>query len=533
MPNGTIRHVNAITNPSKCQWNLTFCEFYGAFGPAIWSSRLLQELRRLALLCTDFLHAYAILGKQQRLRVDCKLRKTGVRSVEAWQPYDVVCACRHFQDTNGNHTSLVSHPEDAALIPITPTPALAAGRAPDSRSTTDLSIERGRKQSSPLRTSLSHRRDTLQDAFQSSPQSEPASKRRRITSSASPLQSRLFLEAANDEHYTVGSIEHSPKSGDNVYDLVDPFEYDSDSDGVEPLADLTAVDEPIPEHHPVEQPPHSLRQSKKLHVIMETEHPHVSPSDGGATSERGKEEQVSAAQGSESNHRNRGAAASQKGQEVRASATQSGELLLDQHCSQRGTTTTPSELPMKPISMNNFTAPKLIPTNGVSHSSAQPAPVFSIQSAISSLGPGNWVNGTALEHILSVFNPYHSRFHVVEVAWVNPSLAKQPVRRYRPTLTATDAIVVPLCHSQAHWTVGIIYPKRGQLEVYDPLNKQEMLDASVRALHSFSRTLDCVRQPLEVQTPQVSFPRICSQGIYLIFLSLSLYKTMTQAALCT
>jgi hypothetical protein len=159
--------------------------------------------------------------------------------------------------------------------------------------------------------------------------------------------------------------------------------------------------------------------------------------------------------------------------------------------------------------------------------------VFSLQSAISSLGPGDWVNGTALEHILSIFNPYHSRCHVVEVAWVNPTLAKQPVRRYRPTLTATDAIVVPLCHSQAHWTVGIIYLKRGKLEVYDPLNRQDMLDASVRALHSFSRTLDCVRQPLEVQTPQVRFPKICSQGMYLISLSLSFHRTMTQAALYT
>jgi hypothetical protein len=125
------------------------------------------------------------------------------------------------------------------------------------------------------------------------------------------LQSRLFLEAANDQHYTVDSIEHRPKSDDKDYDLVDSFEYDSDSDGVEPLADLKAVDEPVSEHHPVEQPLHSLRQSKKLHVTIETEHPRVSPSDEGATSERRKEERVSAAQGSESPHlRNRGAAAS-------------------------------------------------------------------------------------------------------------------------------------------------------------------------------------------------------------------------------
>jgi hypothetical protein len=113
------------------------------------------------------------------------------------------------------------------------------------------------------------------------------------------------------------------------------------------------------------------------------------------------------------------------------------------------------------------------PVNFATAGHISPDVAFSLVSAVSSLRPGNWVNGTALGHI-------------VEAGWVSSDLTKQPIRRYRPDLSAIDMVVVPLCHSQRHWTVGLIHCKTGRLELYDPIDSQRMLDASVRALRAFA-----------------------------------------------
>jgi hypothetical protein len=128
---------------------------------------------------------------------------------------------------------------------------------------------------------------------------------------------------------------------------------------------------------------------------------------------------------------------------------------------------------------------------------------FSLESAVLSLRQENWVNGTALTHTLNTFNPPHSRYHIVEAGWVDPSLTKHAIRRYRPNLSSLDAMIVPLCHSQSHWTIGIVHLRSGQLEIYDPLNSQKTLDASARALGAFAQGLGS-EQSWEVQASEVS-----------------------------
>ena len=125
-------------------------------------------------------------------------------------------------------------------------------------------------------------------------------------------------------------------------------------------------------------------------------------------------------------------------------------------------------------------------------------------NALHSLRDQSWINDVAIDLVLQGLSVHSDQHHVVTSCLVRPDEpTARTGKRYGPNVEGCDMVIVPLCHGRSHWTIGVIHPQSGCVEVFDPLHHDKYIDASEEALCVFASNIAC-KTPLSFRVaPEV------------------------------